>query len=232
MPRVKKQPDSFSFTELGEAAELRKRSVQHLSDASPSLLPDGNGVNVLKRTAAIGAFVSAGVPLLAAGQIVTAMLDEFMTEDGEVESGLPQLVVGVPKELRSQLPEEPNDYWYHQILLQCGDIYSPGQALPSDAIIEICDRRYIFIGSRARLRMLGNTSQDGLGLIGLISGWERGGAQLTITPPSGREDLTAIQANSVGILTVNVSLSIRNGLDRVAEARQKKPAFNKRRSAL
>jgi hypothetical protein len=234
MPRPRKNPgDVFSYSELALALNGTKRTFQHLAEASAAsgkLIPAGRGTRALKRTAEIGALMTGGAPVLVAARIAEVVLLEFNQVDGEVPTGLNFLARKLPNYEMARLPVDINDYWYHQSLFRCGpEIYPRGESMSSDAIIEIIDRRYLFLSGILR---------KPADFVGWIEGWERGAEARVIhvtekvglmddeKNPHWRSTLDKLNAraqhantNAVGKLAVNVSLAIRNALDRIAEHR-------------
>ncbi len=235
MPRPRKNPgDLFSYSELALALNGTKRTFQHLAEARDAddepLIPSGRGIRTLKRTAEIGALMTGGAPVLVSARIAKVVLLEFNQVDGEIPTGLNFLARELPRHEIANIPIDANDYWYHQALFRCApEVYVPGKAMSSDVILEIVDRRLLFLDGGIR------KSPD---FVGWIEGWERGAEARVIHVAekvglfddqknpnwraiSARFDAQAAQArpNAVGKLTVNVSLAVRNALDRIAESR-------------
>lgn len=238
--------DIFSYSEFAIAGDMTKRAFQHLTDANAKsprseLLPVGGGIRALKRVAVLGGFMSAGVPLLAAARIASALLQyEFNTYDGEVPSGLGFLARSLPKGAMASIPgrDVDTDYWYHRELIKHPDIYVPGAALDSDALVEIVDRTHIYMGSMSGLGVLNpwDGQSDKASYAGRIEGWARDSDAYFVSAaemaPLDRDDpefktkgaalnamSRAAYRNAVGRITVNLSLAIRNGLDRIARHR-------------
>jgi len=227
----------FSFSALAIAGAIGKRAVQHLYEAR--LLPEGKGTNVLKRVAVVGGFVGVGVPLLAAGRIASAILDEFNQYDGEVPTGLPYIARNLPSEDRLQVGALDDDYACHSALFEFPELYKQGVAMPSDALIEIVDKTFLFHSQAGGLKSLspfGNNTEEA-SYAGRIEGWARGEdayfvpvtRELTFDSEDPNYSASAqqynhmanhVRNNAVGKLTVNVSLAIRNGLDRLAQSKK------------
>ena len=168
--------------------------------------------------------------MLVAGKLAEKILWSFNQTDGEMPSGLSMIARKLDSSAR-HFPQdtEPNDYWYHRNLVGKPDIYKAGEVYRSDAYIEIADREYVYLTYRNGIPMVGaigsalpNTSYEGK-----IEGWARGSEPLfhslaelpqTEWDSANAEALTA-RTNAVGLLTINASLAIRNGLDRLAKHR-------------
>jgi hypothetical protein len=233
MPRPRKDPaDLFSYAELAIGGGITKRDVQHLMESKEQLIPPGRGIRALKRTAAIGAFRAAGLPLFASARLAKAILDEFNQYDGEAPSGLDYLATKLSREGIKLLPpqaEQTNDYHYHFALFRHPHRYPRGKALGSDAIFEIVDFRLIFYSSRQFPKR---------SLFGWIEVLERGGDARIIhvteklgaiddrENPGWRAENERLEAeallereNAVARTITNISLAIRNALDRIAEHR-------------
>lgn len=225
----------FSLAELAIGAGMTKRAVQIVADEK--LIPEGSGVRALKRVAGIGGFVAAGVPLMVAARLVEAMRHEFAQDDGEIWSGFERLVNKLIDDDIRNFPLEANDYHSHQALRRRPNIYQPGRALKSDALVEIVDRSLVFLGSNVGVKAL--TLDDEDAFLGWIEGWERGGAvriipvheRIELSKECGADERNAIwsryarkaqqlRGDAVGKLTVNVSLGIRIAFDRIANYRE------------
>lgn len=118
MPRMPKDPgDRINYAEKALAGPVSKSAFQHLVGMDPPLLPTGPDVRVVKHMATIGAFMAAGVQLVPAARIANALSREF--DDGEPPSGLKEFAEKcATAEDFAALPAEPNDYWYHRLILQ------------------------------------------------------------------------------------------------------------------
>lgn len=229
MPASRQFREEFSFSELAVAGGMTKRAVQHLMDRR--LLPEGKGIKVLKRVCVIGAFVAAGAPLVVAGRVVEKLLWSFNQPDGEMPSKLSEIALGL-RGTGSSLPKgaEPNDYWYHCELYARRDLYRPGQTRRGDAYIEVADRERVYLSTRTGLAFHEPLAPDfpETTFEGSIEGWERGTEprfhSCAELDDAARETATAEAAaarrHPVGLLTINASLAIRNGLDRLAEYRE------------
>lgn len=183
----------FSLAELAIAGDMTKRSVQYVSDAG--LLPHGGGIGALKRIGSVGAFVSAGTPLLVAARLAKAILLEFNQHDGEAPTGLNFLARSLPKtDIASLAGTESDDYWYHRALIRHPALYQAGKALVSDALIEIVDRKLVFLGDNSGLKTLvpasGSFNDEAPTLqplsvdasfMGWIEGWGRGAAARVVS---------------------------------------------------
>ena len=237
--------DIFSYVEFAIAGDMSKRAFQHLTDANAKsprseLLPVGGGIRALKRVAAIGGFMSAGVPLLPAARITAALVPELNTYDGEVQSQLGQLARHLPQHAMSRVrASEDSDYWYHRELLRHPEIYTPGAAHEGDVRVTVVDKSRVYLISEGikhkPLPFLNNWDRqtDLFSEFGRIEGWERGNEVIVIPTHEevfydpehpkfeiiGQAHLEASRSayhNAVGRITVNLSLAIRNGLDRIA----------------
>ena len=243
MGRPRTSGDTFSFEDLAVVAGLTKSAIQAVS--AVGLLPrrdDGvSDIRTLKRVATIGAFVSAGVPLMASAQIAKAANLDFSRADGEVPSGFDNVWHHLPADEVRELPES-NDYWLHDVARRHPDIYRPGRAMSSDLIYEIAEREYVL---HRPLRPFGPISdpsapdgyRDWPAPVGRIANWRRGSTAVFVplmedvvpyyddegNPTDEAKALAAMivaaRENAVGVIVVNLSLAIRNGLDRLAERR-------------
>ena len=236
MPRPRKYPaDLFSYAELAIGSDMTKRDIQHLLESKEELAPTERGIRTLKRAAIIGAFRAAGLTLFTAARLAKAILDEFNQYDGEVPTGLNFLALNLPHEaIKLHLPraEQTNDYHYHFALTQNPNCYAKGQALGSDAIIEITDFRLIFISSLqfskpslvGWIESLGRSPDADIihvtEKLGVIDDLENPGWRAT----SQRLEAEALcqRENAVAKTIINISLAIRTALDRIAVHREDK----------
>lgn len=220
MTKKKRPADSFSFTDLANAAGLSKRDVQHLVDRD--LLPDQNEVARLNRIAVAGGFVAAGMPLLLSAKLANAIIAHFGAD--EVPTGLETLCRELSAEI--QAPEGNNDFWFHRAVFR-HPRYGAGQCKPSDCVVEIVDREGVFIGTHGDLTIERLPPE----FVGSIEGWERGSdAHILLIRSAdtnfvGKEEVRKLYSNAVGKSVVNISLAVRNALDRLADHRlTRKPA--------
>ncbi|RWC29263.1 MAG: hypothetical protein EOS27_16555 [Mesorhizobium sp.] len=256
MARPRHNPtDAFSDAELAIGGGITKRQFQHIADNGQ--LPPGSGrdIRALKRVAAIGAFVSGGMPVLLAGYVFKTLLSvgEFDQEDGEVPSGLSHLARKLPANIIRDHVQGIGDYWYHRGLYFAGegapdtapginDYYLAGEPLGSDAIFEIIDRQYLFVRNielKTQNPWADRPETVDAMFVGWIEGWSRSEefrvVHITERAPLdkdwGRPMGQRLQAQAtdrrnraVATLTINVSLAIRNALDRVAVFRAERKA--------
>jgi hypothetical protein len=231
MSRPPASLDQFSFSELAQVGDISKRAVQLLSEAVPSLLPEGKGIEVLKRIAVIGGFVSGGVPLLAAGRIASVLVEEFNEIDGEIPSHLGELARHLPPSLRAEMPAlTESDFWFHVGLWRSPMTYVPGRSLPNDVLIVIADREHVFIRYPMRTSAKGVDKDNRILSLGYVDGWDRGTVPRVVREDEANrhndydepyfEVAKRALENPVALLTVNCSLAIRTGLDRLAMHRE------------
>ena len=127
--------DTLSYGEKALAGPISQSAYQHIQP----LLPAGaSDVRVVQHVASIGAFMAAGVPLVIAARITNALSVEF--NGGAAPSGLKEVAekVAKPEELAT-LPTEPNDYFYHQVILRAEEreireIHASARKLPIEAV--------------------------------------------------------------------------------------------------
>ena len=242
MGRPRKVGDDFSYDDLAVVGGITKSAVRHVADAGLLPADEKEEVRMLKRVAVIGGFIAAGVPLMAAAQVADAVQLEFNQYDGETPSGLGNLWRKLPRDEIRATPNH-NDYWLHQALRGNPEIYKPGLATDSDVIVQIADREFVFAGTLHPFApTLEPFAPDGVSSgtspVGRIEGWRRGvnprfihfseavplfddDLRPTAEAQALHNSFIAARENAIGIITVNLSLAIRNGLDRLAERRAK-----------
>lgn len=228
-------PLKFSLNDLAIAGDMSKRSAQLLSDEG--LLPKPHGVAAVKRVAVIGALVGVGMPLMAAGRLAAALAHmEFNQYDGEIPAGFNDLAREIAKsEDAPRMADLENDYLIHETAFARPEIYSPGKVLLSDAMLEIVDREYVYVGNAVKLAAY--AKPDGnihhVSFSGRLEGWDRNteirfvsAAEIYVFDPEDpkyesdrrhREEymINHVRPKALGKLTVNLSLAIRTGFDRL-----------------
>lgn len=146
--------------------------------------------------------------------------------------------------------------WLHHGLMVCQTAYIPGKAIEEDVMITVADRTFVMTGrhnSRLGDLLPEGVPQDWLEPLCRIEGLARGGAPRAISAAveygvdeyddaTGGMDQTnsrrAFEAyntareNAVGLVTVNMSLAIRNAFDRVHDHRMSKTKLFNREAML
>lgn len=138
-----------------------------------------------------------------------------------------------------------DDFWLHHLLRTKSDIYRSRTAMEGDLFVEIADRRYVFTdfswsGKRRlpRITPWGITPAEQPDVLLEIEGWARGkdavvkpiweitglfdGTQGSEEENRAKQieyDWLKARQNAVGILSVNVSLAIRNAFDAIHDHR-------------
>lgn len=220
--------DNFTITSTGAGKAGNKRY----------------NIRALQRIAIVGALQKAGVELLLAARLVAALADEWEAAYGHIPSKLDQYLHDKAlrgRNLWTELGDKAdprNDYWLHHYLRTRTGIYRPRTSLIGDFCVEIVDRQYVFMAVKSRggpLTFLGGETAEAMLR---IVGWERGSTatvrtiaeeagNLATTEATARyrvieEEFHAARRNAVGALGLNVSLSIRNGLDALHEYRERR----------
>lgn len=246
-PPKNSPPDTFTTAEIGQATLLGRRSVLFLNDQG--LLPaEGGGdkgsyrlmgIEAFARAAMVYAFFLAGVDIVRAAKLVL-----LLAEDDAVGSKAHNLWTLVDNQKRpkntANWPFGPeaktwnldNAYWLHRALTQHSRFYRAGKALTHDHVIEVFDRSMVYhcnllrkSGSKDRLEPSQTT---GGSLLAILEDWGRG-QDLTVNRvrpmaiPASEElqNWLKHRSHACGIVSANLSLSIRNALDRLANVRKK-----------
>ena len=128
----------------------------------------------------------------------------------------PTLFDGLPPPDEKTGVTDDADYYSH--VLRRSELYVQGKETKDDLCIEIVNRKFVFFGKP--------TSSD-LSLALVINGWERGG-EVDIRDLNAMEEQEAKEANnnandarrqSLGRLSVNISLATREAYDRIYNIR-------------
>jgi hypothetical protein len=244
MSRPPKNPGELcSYAELAVVggAPLTKRDVQHLMEAKDQLIPPGRKVRAIKRFAMIGAIMMAGISQLNAARLAKTLVErEFNQEDGEAPTGLKFLArehaVAIVKWLPAEA-SETNDFHYHLALRSAGpEVYRPGTLRAEDVLLEIIDHHVV---------QYSTVQSPKTRPVGWINNWGERGTELRMTHVSEKltdldpnavwseADVKSRQAywrsleaearrvreNAVAKVTINLSLAIRNGFDRLYDER-------------
>lgn len=199
--------------------------------------------DALCRVAVIG-LVFASVPsLVLAGRLANVLVDEFKNLRGSFPSNLHRfreiqpMLRGVDSDAHGNVIEPA----VHRRLREHPEIYTPGKTFKDDYRIYIVDRRFVFSGSTGNIPFLGLSGSSLPVLpVFIIEGWGRGGSSdqievkpfATCLPPNWWEDemqmdqaavaeRTAmdIWENASSTVGLNVSLGIRQALDRIYDQR-------------
>lgn len=231
------QPDLFELAEMEAAAGLSHRNATLLAERQLLPEPESGGgtrgktrlwdIRGLKQFAVLGALYNAGVPLIMAGRLLQSIRDELEPAYGFIPSCIEYLFMrsgaSLPSEHAIKTPDE--EYWLHSYLVNMPEHYVPGRALDHDFVMVIADREFASIETRKDF--LSPRCEQAF----RITGWDRaeqarvvGIAEEISKISSNRysEDERSVIdlyrmafSNSLGMIVVNISLSIRTALDRI-----------------
>jgi hypothetical protein len=219
-----------------------------INDVSGRGAPRFYGVTELGRAAMIGAFAAAGAGTVLASRLAAVLADQFELELAElgfanqIDDNLDPLVKWIV-ENEPQFPwDRPLEstggtFWTHHALRTRSGIYLPGRALDGDTLVEVVDRRYVFEHERGSKTVLCNSgARLPVRPCYMIDGWARDsdvkvedigdgltryiGDRVILEKYREREaEFLDARENAVGTVIINVSLAIRNALDRVHDHR-------------
>lgn len=136
-----------------------------------------------------------------------------------------------------------DDFWLHHLLRTFSEKteYRPRETLPGDFFVEIVDRQYVFFGWNTGIKTQSPFSNEAYEMESAyrISGWERGEATVRSIaheiPAEWADGVDAARLigeqiekefdharkNATGVLRINASLAVRNGLDAIHDHRLK-----------
>lgn len=221
---MKRDDDRLSLSDLAAAAGIPRRGAQLLMEAG--FIPEDRPVRQAKRIAVIGALISAGLPLKMAGGLAAILTQNFNRYDGEVTSRLEDLALEAHKEgvPFPDVDQERNDLDWHRMIYHQWPSYPRGMARDDDAIVEIADRKNVFLGLlKQRIPTL-DADPEGFFFVAVIEQWEKSGDTnvTAIYDKADPEWIARERKSSVGKIVVNVSLAVRNAFDRLAEHKRQK----------
>lgn len=201
----------------------------------------------LTLAAMVGAAHIAGLHLAVAAGVMAAVHDEFRTSKGKMFSNLGAFLFRPFHDKSGHLPWQKldgdetveRDFWLHHYLRTRSTVYRPDTALPADAVIEIADREWVFT-TNAHTAFGSNPSLGSAVIFppepfGRIEGFANPEHARLITfadevgplvDEAGQprwqpmhDRYMAARRNARGLLSINVSLAIRTGLDRLYDWR-------------
>lgn len=237
-------PELFTNGEIAHGAEVSVRNLQFLKDSGLSPEAEEAKGAALHDSAALMHFAmvaglhKAGLPLIYAARICMPLRHEFNDFALGYMSGLAR------QSFARNYPSFPDGdfyFWFHDWLRREGaDSYVPGQAWDNDIVLLVADRRYVLKDvHKPRLtgQMVfgdGHFIEAGPDPFCEIDDASTPGT-LTVTSLYEREEWGFRQCqldllaeyrdaldNAVGVSRANLSLAIRNCLDRVHDLRMSK----------
>lgn len=256
-PRRDAPLDEFTATDLAVGGGLTNDHMVLLSKRGlmPGFGKVGQGAHrvgnysTLQHAAIIGAFRLAGIDLLLAGKIAAPIADHLEhayytvpTMLGRyLEEGVNPCYPARPWDLREGEtavdPDYRQDFWLHHLLINRTGIYRRGIPIIGDFIVEIADRRFVYMDTWSRadqVKVIRDIHYSAAPMFEVI-GWERGGEAEVIPAhheasslegAEGRAENIRIEAKymnayvgAVGRVRVNISLAIRNALDAIHDRR-------------
>lgn len=206
----------------------------------------------MAQTALVGSLHAAGFELLVSARLATAFADEYGASHGRLPANLNAFwrtkalnpSGGIPWGKTDNGIPIDQDFWIHHLLRNRSQVYRRGTAIPGDCVIEIADNTYVL----TRLHDLAiKTSSAASGKALPASPFYRivgRGAAAHIVPihmevetmdfgidPRSREKMSSLEdeymtgrSHAVTLVNVNLSLAIRNALDRLQDVREARQA--------
>lgn len=257
-PRLGRPLDEFTTTDLGVGGGMPRRNVLYLDERS--LLADvgtvGNEthrvgtIRTLRHIAVIGAFQAAGFDLVLAAKLVAPVADHLEARYGSIPTRMDRYL---DKDLNPRFPEYPwpkrendplieSEFWVHYMMRTRAEaLYRRGEALLTDFVVEVVDRRFVYLGALSKAadtRVVGGMAYPLDPMFRLV-GLERGVDEVqtlliaeeagNLSTPEGKREHKRLEAeyfrayvHCMGRVHVNVSLAVRNAMDAVHEHRLEK----------
>ena len=206
----------------------------------------------LTHCALIGSIHLAGMELLVAARLAAAMADAYGASYGRLPSNLASLLRSSLNPTPGCFPwgkslphiDTDNDYWLHERLRFHTGIYNPRTALRGDLLIDIADQAYVLTRHLdSNVKMFSPVSDPlttspeyrivGRGRASRVVPIHEELPSLDFSRDKASADaLRELQVeyqsaydNAETRLCINVSLGVRNGLDRLADARASRTAI-------
>ncbi|HBF31119.1 MAG TPA: hypothetical protein DDW73_16100 [Rhizobium sp.] len=234
MARRKADPGiDFSLNDLAVAAGLSKRVTQFLADnAAFEGLTQMQKLNV---AAAVGGVSAANISPLLAMKLIKIVI-RLETNANEIPSGFKFIGRNLPQDKIKTLIDA-DEYYIHRLLMECPEIYTQGVGRRGDFVVEIVNGELVFTGSKDLTSISNFDCQSReMHFSGWITNIERGSEPDFIhmankfnlndlcDDETGKFDpilaeheqsMQLCRANAVSRLTLNLSLAVRNGFDRL-----------------
>ena len=238
MPKSREESarDTFSTSEVAIGAGLTVRNVLFLcSEGVVPVVGGGRGqghhrrfgFEGLARLATIAAFYHAGIEIFLASRLVREIGEETTFDNlSNLESFLARPHSTVVGAMQDEGLDPDNAYFLHDALRRLSASYRPSAAMPYDRLIEIFDRRYVFLNSLDPDEGTQTLTPSGHpGALYKVTGWRKGSSNIEIVharphrrgkPPA---EWKVARVDFKGMTCTNVSLAIRDALDAVAAQR-------------
>lgn len=206
----------------------------------------------LQHAALLGALHLAGLELLVAARLAAAVAEDLQLFHGRMPSNVRAFLQAplnprpgyTPWEGGLSEAEAQDDYWLHHAFRTKSDIYLSRQAVRGDYLLEVADNQFVVTrhhGSTVKFMSPASSAQLAVNPEFRIIGKGAGARVIRIHEevesldfhgdPSAAADYAKVEANylrahdnAVTLLSVNVSLAIRNAFDRLADERAARPA--------
>lgn len=241
-------PELFTVGEIAHAAELTPRNMQLLGDSglAPKAEQQADGkagaalhdINALMHFAMVSALHKAGLPLLRAGRLCLHVSDEFSDTGLAYMAGFNRQRLEGARGWHTVAPETGDSgFWAHHWLRRTDAVdYNPGKSWDNDIVMWVADLRYALIdvhhGRSGKMIWGDLTVAAGPMPVCEIESAGRGFRTIPVyqrrewKTEQGQRVLLAeyrdALTHAVGISRVNLSLSIRNALDRIHDLRMTK----------
>ncbi|MGJ5044172.1 hypothetical protein [Bradyrhizobium sp. HKCCYLRH1062] len=206
----------------------------------------------LAQAALVGALHAAGFELLVSARLAAAFTDEYGASHGRLPANLNVFWRskalnpggGIPWGKADRGVPIDQDFWIHHLLRNRSEVYRRNTAVPGDCVVEIADAIYVL----TRIHDLAlKTSSAASGKALLAAPLFRivgRGADASIVPihtevdtmdfgmdPRSREKMCSLEdeymtgrSHAVTLVSVNLSLAIRNAFDRLQDVRDRPQA--------
>ena len=216
--------------------------------------------DAMAQAALTGALQLAGFELLVAARLSAAFADEYGASHGRLPANLTAFwrskVLNPDGRIpwgktNSDIPID-EDFWIHHLLRNRSSVYRRGTAIPGDCVIEIADHTYVLTRvHEVAINMSSPVSSKTLPAAPFYRIIGRGAAAQIVPihmevesmdfgiDPRSRAKMCSLEdeymtgrVNAVTLVSVNLSLAIRNALDRLQDVRDARlPAYRPQESS-
>jgi hypothetical protein len=206
----------------------------------------------MAQTALVGALHAAGFELLVSARLAAAFADEYGASHGRLPANLNAFWRskalnpggGIPwGKTDSDIPID-QDFWIHHLLRNRSEVYRRSTAIPGDCVIEIADNTYVLTRIHdLAIKTSSPASGEALPASPLYRIVGRGAAAHIVPihtevdtmdfgiDPRSREKMCSLEdeymsgrRHAVTLVSVNLSLAIRNAFDRLQDVREQSRA--------
>ena len=252
---MSKDPPRFLRDDVSAGSGLQQSQVENLVKQNVAPPSEGKGrgsartydSDGLAQFAVAGAAFLAGIEIIPAARLAEALRRDVFVKNGHFHDTLDDVITRAGGRNRlADVPRHPvadrfDRYGLYELARSLVGPDGLIRARKGDAIIEVINRSYVFVGHNNGLKIVSPFSIKSYDVSAefRLTGWERGSNEVAIVPfyeelppmdPDGDEEWRrrgaeieaeyhAARENAVSALHINVSLAVRRGYEAVYRKR-------------